>query len=81
MKIAIIDAEIVDKNKHHFPNLACMKISSFYKSQGNEVILNTDYENFAEKGVTVDDTATTYQIMQKISEVSGGSSGAELNIS
>ena len=28
--------------------------------------------NLAEKGVTVDDTATTYQIMQKISEVSTG---------
>ena len=44
MKIAIIDAEIVGKNKHRFPNLACMKISSFYKSQGNEVVLKTDYE-------------------------------------
>lgn len=47
-KIAIIDAEIVGKNKHRFPNLACMKISSFYKSQGNEVVLKTDYENLAE---------------------------------
>ena len=47
MKIAIIDAEIVGKNKHRFPNLACMKISSFYKSQGNEVVLKTDYENLA----------------------------------
>lgn len=47
-RIAIIDAEIVGKNKHRFPNLACMKISSFYKSQGNEVVLKTDYENLAE---------------------------------
>lgn len=37
--------------------------------------------NLAEKGVTVDDTATTYQIMQKISEVSGGSSGTVVNSS
>ena len=28
--------------------------------------------NLAEKGITVDNTATTYQIMQKISEVSTG---------
>ena len=47
-RIAVIDAEIVGKNKHRFPNLACMKISSFYKSQGNEVVLKTDYENLAE---------------------------------
>ena len=47
-RIAIIDAEIVGKNKHRFPNLACMKISSYYKSQGNEVVLKTDYENLAE---------------------------------
>ena len=45
MKIAIIDAEIVGKNKHRFPNLACMKISSFYKSQANEVCLVYDWKD------------------------------------
>ena len=45
MKIAIIDAEIVGKNNHRFPNLACMKISSFYKSQGNEVCLVWDWKD------------------------------------
>ena len=44
-RIAIIDAEIVGKNKHRFPNLACMKISSFYKSQGNEVCLVWDWKD------------------------------------
>lgn len=43
--IAIIDADIVGKNKHRFPNLCCMKISSYHKSIGDNVILKTDYEN------------------------------------
>ena len=44
MQIAIIDADIVGKKKHRFPNLACMKISSYYKNKGDSVILKTDYE-------------------------------------
>lgn len=48
MEIAIIDAEIVGKNKHRFPNLVCMKLSSYYKSLGNNVILKLDYENLEE---------------------------------
>lgn len=49
MNIAIIDADIVNKNKHRFPNLACMKISAYYKNSGDNIILKTDYndlENF-----------------------------------
>lgn len=45
MKIAIIDADLIGKKKQRFPNLACMKLSAFYKSQGNEVDLVTDYKN------------------------------------
>lgn len=45
MNIAIIDAEIIGKSKHRFPNLVCMKISAYYKSIGNTVNLKTDYEN------------------------------------
>ena len=48
MKIAIIDADLVGDKKHRFPNLACMKISGFYKKQGNFVELKTDYENLEE---------------------------------
>ena len=44
MNIAIIDADIVGKKKHRFPNLVCMKLSSHYKSLGNNVTLKTDYE-------------------------------------
>lgn len=45
MNIAIIDAEIVGKNKHRFPNLCCMKISSYHKKLGDTVVLKTDYDN------------------------------------
>lgn len=45
MKVAIIDADIVGKNKHRFPNLCCMKISAYHKSLCDEVILKTDYED------------------------------------
>lgn len=45
MKIAIIDADIVGKHKHRFPNLACMKISAYHKSLGNNVELVTNYEH------------------------------------
>lgn len=45
MRIAIIDADLIGRKKHRFPNLACMKISAYYKQNGNEVELKTDYEN------------------------------------
>ena len=45
MKIAIIDADLVGRKKHRFPNLACMKISGYYKDLGNEVELKLNYEN------------------------------------
>ena len=42
-KIAIIDADLIGRQKHRFPNLVCMKLSSYYKAYGNDVILKTDY--------------------------------------
>lgn len=42
--IAIIDADIVGKKKHRFPNLCCMKLSAYHKSLGNSVVLKTDYD-------------------------------------
>ncbi len=44
MKIAIIDADLIGRNRHRFPNLVCMKLSGFHKSAGDEVILKLDYE-------------------------------------
>jgi len=43
LRIAIIDADLIGRKKHRFPNLACMKISGYYKVLGNEVELKTDY--------------------------------------
>lgn len=42
-KIGIVDAELIDNKKHRFPNLASMKLSAYYKLQGHEVKLITDY--------------------------------------
>lgn len=45
MKIAIIDADLIGRPKHRFPNLACLKLSAYYKSLGYDVELKTNYEN------------------------------------
>lgn len=45
MKIGIIDADLIGRKKHRFPNLACMKISAYHKSQGHDVTLLTDYDS------------------------------------
>lgn len=44
MKIAIIDADLIGRNKHRFPNLACMKLSGYYKGRRDDVALKTNYE-------------------------------------
>jgi len=48
MKIGIIDADLISRSNHRFPNLACMKISGYYKTKNNEVKLLTDYSNLNE---------------------------------
>ena len=45
MRIGIIDAEIIGKKKHRFPNLACMKISAYHKQQGDTVALLLNYDD------------------------------------
>ena len=45
MNIGIIDADLIGKKKHRFPNLACMKISSYHKAQGHNVKLLLSYDN------------------------------------
>ncbi len=42
MRIGIIDADLLDNGTRH-PNLACEKMSGFYKDAGHEVKLITDY--------------------------------------
>lgn len=43
MKIGIIDADIIGRKKHRFPNLASMKISSFHKNNNDDVSLLLSY--------------------------------------
>lgn len=44
MKIAIIDADLIGRKKHRFPNLACMKLSGYHKIAKDEVTLKIDYD-------------------------------------
>ena len=46
-KIAVIDADLIGRSRHRFPNLACMKLSGWHKGIGDEVTLKTDYEGLA----------------------------------
>lgn len=39
MHIGIIDCDLLTKGNHRFPNLACMKMSSYYKNKDHDVDL------------------------------------------
>lgn len=43
MRVAIIDADLIGRKKHRFPNLASMKLSGYHKTAWDDVILKTDY--------------------------------------
>lgn len=47
MKIGIVDADLISvpKKPRSFPNLACMKMSAYYKEQGHDVELLLNYNN------------------------------------
>lgn len=44
MKVGIIDADLIGRKRHRFPNLACMKLSGYHKARGDEVVLKTQYD-------------------------------------
>ena len=46
--IGIIDADLIGRKKHRFPNLACMKLSGFHKDKGDTVQLVTNYDNLSQ---------------------------------
>ena len=48
MRIGIVDADLIGRKRHRFPNLACMKISGFHKEAGDEVRLITSYKEIYE---------------------------------
>lgn len=45
IKIGIIDADLLGRDKHRFPNLVCEKISAYWKEKGAIVTLLSDYDN------------------------------------
>ena len=48
MRIGIVDADLIGRQKHRFPNLACEKLSGYWKKQGANVTLLLDYDHFDE---------------------------------
>lgn len=44
MEIGIIDADLLGRKKHRFPNLVCEKLSGYWKEQGEEVHLLLNYD-------------------------------------
>lgn len=42
MKVGIIDADLLGRRNHRFPNLVCMKIAAHHKRRGDTVELITD---------------------------------------
>ena len=44
MNIAVIDADLIGRKRHRFPNLVCMKLSGYHKAKGDKVTLKTDYD-------------------------------------
>lgn len=45
MRVGIIDADLIGRKKHRFPNLVCMKLSAWHKNGGGEAELLTSYDN------------------------------------
>lgn len=48
MKIGIVDADLLGRSRHRFPNLACEKISGYWKAKGAKVTLIDDYTTLDE---------------------------------
>lgn len=44
MRVAIIDADFIERKTHRFPNLTCMKISGYHKARGDEVFLKRSWD-------------------------------------
>ena len=43
--IAIIDADLIRRKNHRFPNLVSMKLSAYYKNNGCNITHKVDYDN------------------------------------
>lgn len=76
-KIGIIDADLIGRKKHRFPNLACMKISSYYKRKDHVVKLLLNYDSIDEYDRVViskvfTDTLVPKRILEKQNVRYGG---------
>lgn len=45
MTIGIVDADLLGRKKHRFPNLVCEKLSGYWKERGEEVHLLMNYDH------------------------------------
>ena len=77
MRIGIIDADLLSRHRHRFPNLACMKISGYYKNQGEQARLLLDYkevENYDKVFVSkvFTDTYVPEEVLRSNNIVYGG---------
>lgn len=71
MKIGIIDADLLNRKKHRFPNLACMKISAYHKEQGHDVHLLLSYDEIeAYDKVFISKVFTDTPVPEGITELS-----------
>ena len=50
MRIAIIDADLIGRRNHRFPNLVSMKLAGYHRERGNDVELITDYSLLFDAG-------------------------------
>lgn len=77
MKIGIIDADLLGRKKHRFPNLASMKISGYYKQLGHKVELLESYkqvENYDKVYISkvFTDTPVPNEILEDVNVEYGG---------
>lgn len=45
LKIGIIDADLIGRDRHRFPNLVCEKLSAYWKEKGAETHLLLNYDD------------------------------------
>ena len=77
MRVAIIDADLIGRRRHRFPNLVCMKLSGYHKARGAPVTLKLDYANLDEYdrvyvAKVFTDTPLETSILEKPNVVYGG---------
>ena len=52
MRVGIVDADLLERSRHRFPNLAVMKLSAWHKSQGDDVELLDDWMGVLDKDLS-----------------------------